>query len=101
MGTLRRHMSGVHNDERPFDCDSCDAKFKNKNALSTHRNIHRARKHKCKYCDKLFVESSQLKIHIDIHEENYRYFCKVCGKKFIQSGNLKLHMRKHHTSKNK
>ena len=101
IGALRVHMSGIHTDERPFDCDSCGGKFKNKNALSSHKNIHRARKHKCKYCDKLFVESSQLKIHIDIHEENYRYFCKVCDKKFIQSGNLKLHMRKHHISKNK
>ena len=97
IGALRVHMSGIHTDERAFDCDSCGGKFKNKNALSSHKNIHRARKHKCKYCDKLFVESSQLKIHIDIHEENYRYFCKVCDKKFIQCGNLKLHMRKHHT----
>ena len=96
MSTLKRHMSGVHNDDRPFNCDSCDAKFKFKGAMSIHRKIHGTREHKCKYCDKLFVRSSQLKLHLDIHEDNYSFSCKICEKKFIQSGNLTLHMRKHH-----
>ena len=34
---LERHARSVHSDERPFECDTCDSKFK----LLSHLNVHK------------------------------------------------------------
>ena len=94
---FKRHMAGVHSDERPYKCTYCDSRFKTKAPMMSHIMIHTGEKpFKCKYCEKTFTQRDHRNRHEAIHEQAYRFECKVCERKFIQRGNYRLHMKKHH-----
>ena len=75
---LQAHMS-VHNGERPFACDSCNAGFVTKSGLVQHINSHHssAKKHKCDECGKSFRFKMTLNKHKYQHEVEREMNCEV------------------------
>ncbi|KAK2874001.1 hypothetical protein QQF64_004076 [Cirrhinus molitorella] len=64
-GRLQNHML-VHQNERPFCCDSCGSRFKKKFNLNEHERIHKG---------------------------DYRYSCPKCGRGFSRSNHVRKHLK--------
>ena len=72
--TLKRHILGVHEGQRPHKCDF----FK---------------------CDKAFLTSTKLKHHtLNVHEGHKDYICNFCPKAYSTSQMLRRHTSKNHTN---
>lgn len=122
--TFRKHL-GVHTDEKPFNCDSCERKFRTaallsrhvdavhkkikncvcelcgrgfneKRVLENHRRIHTGeRPFVCETCGKSFSDPSSLYTHKKIHNKNYTLSCNICNKFFPCKPHLERHLRYH------
>ena len=61
---LKKHISSVHEEEKPFECDICDTKFtakQNRHIVA----IHEGRKpFKCDNCGTCFTQKSNMTKHI-------------------------------------
>ena len=79
---------------KSFSCPQCEKRFRNKQSLRTHMNIHSCR-FKCSECGKCFQQSSGLTIHKRIHSGEKPFECSVCGKRFTSAGYLRTHNRIH------
>ena len=54
----------IHTGERPFTCQYCNEKFKQKSSLQGHVRIHTGEKpYACKKCNKVFRRLDSLKSH--------------------------------------
>uniref|UniRef100_A0A674IP34 C2H2-type domain-containing protein n=1 Tax=Terrapene triunguis TaxID=2587831 RepID=A0A674IP34_9SAUR len=80
----------VHNEERPFHCDLCEASFKRHSDIKSHRLPF-----KCGDCGKDFPTSNSLLLHQHQHCDDKPHVCGVCGKKFTYGHSLKVHERVH------
>ena len=93
VNKLKRHISSIHLDTRPFECDfeGCTEKFKRKDHLirhkkSRHATIEDRLKLKCQYygmppdcCLMTFPNRDQLRKHVKRkHEKNI--ICEICMK---------------------
>ncbi|XP_041829656.1 oocyte zinc finger protein XlCOF6-like isoform X2 [Melanotaenia boesemani] len=97
---LKHHVTVVHTDVYPFNCDVCGKRFKQKKNLNTHLIVHAENKpHQCEICKRSFTCLSHLKIHMTKHTGESLFSCDVCGKNFTQKGNLERHSVAH--TKNK
>lgn len=99
-GSLNRHVTSVHHNERPFKCTygECTKAFSRKDSLKLHINaIHLDhRPHKCPDCGKRFVDRKGLRLHYNaVHLGIRPYRCDKCGNCFAQPGNLKVHAKAH------
>ena len=82
--------------ELPFECKTCNKRFKLKHHLKDHERIHTGEvPFKCKICSKRFKQIGHLKQHEIIHTGEFPYECKACKKRFNQISNLKRHERIH------
>lgn len=68
--TFRNHLR-VHGDERAFECEVCQRKFKTKQGLFSHSQIHKS------------IEERRVNI------------CQICGKRSTQRPNHNKHMKTH------
>ena len=61
--SLKEHTAVVHDDKKPFKCDSCDISCATKSKLKRHiRMVHeRLRTSQCSFCGKTFKSISNLK----------------------------------------
>lgn len=73
---LNQHMR-IHNGDKPFDCEQCDAKFYRIGSLKMHKKLHIKRSNKSKTIKK-------------------PKHCEFCEKDFQIYGNLKRHLIKYH-----
>ncbi|XP_055617083.1 zinc finger protein 571-like [Toxorhynchites rutilus septentrionalis] len=81
-----------------FQCDQCDAKFKQKAKYEYHYAIkHKSEKVPCKICGKVFKHRTLLRNHMVIHKTSYE--CHVCGKILQKKYSLSVHMRVHTNEK--
>eukprot|EP01084_Bolivina_argentea_P166020 288337_1 len=89
----------VHSEERPYACDYCDKKFKDKCGLTRHVRIHNkpkiTKKWKCSYCNYETKNKGHLTDHIRVHSKEKPFACNQCNKRFKQKGYLKTHIRIH------
>lgn len=73
---LNQHMR-IHNGDKPYDCDQCDAQFYRNESLKKHKRLHTKRSNKSKTIKK-------------------PKHCEFCEKDFQMHGNLKRHLHKYH-----
>ena len=96
----RQHTILKHTEDRPFECNQCEHKFKLECSLKKHQFLHTGiRPHVCSVCGKEFKKPTHLKTHMKIHDKVYHAYCELCNKRFVQKYNYILHMRNHHPEK--
>ncbi|CRK86715.1 CLUMA_CG000548, isoform A [Clunio marinus] len=97
--SLKTHMSAVHFDIKPYQCDICAKKFC-KRALIAHMNTHkehRTKDHHCNLCEASFFDNGQLRVHIlNVHERPKHLTCSICRTTFRTEEGLKKHKLRPH-----
>ena len=88
-------------EEKPYHCEFCDHKCKNKHALRAHvRRTHEGKTApyiKCSLCEQSFQYRASLNVHIQtVHEKKKLFACELCSQKFGRRGTLNLHIRNVH-----
>lgn len=97
-----RHNRHEHiNKERPFPCDACIRRFKDKLSLSQHQKVIHASDSpcECSICGRHFKQNRQLARHSKRAHPSERLFkCKYCKVQFIQSENMEQHLQSFHAN---
>lgn len=95
---LQSHMRN-HTDERPYACQHCSRRFKNKGSINRHMQRthvkHEQQKYICEVCGKYFAQKHNMDRHVKIHSGETPYSCSLCPAKFTQSGSLARHEARH------
>jgi len=90
-----RHYEMHQTEGITYKCELCEAEFKHKASLETHRKAHNEKREKnnaCDLCEKKFHTKGQLKAHINsVHKQIKDFKCAHCDKRFSTSNNLKKH----------
>lgn len=94
---LKQHMLQVHSD-KPYKCDRCQAAFRYKGNLASHKTVHTGTSRGSARCPSRFfiLPFSRLRLSFffsEIGEKPYR--CNICGAQFNRPANLKTHTRIH------
>ena len=88
--------SDFERSERPFSCDFCDKKFKQKDKKRVHERSHTGEKpYACTFCGRTFARRDFKTNHERIHTNERPYSCRFCGFKFKQSQHRLNHERGH------
>ncbi len=86
LATLKKHMK-IHNREKPFKCDQCDASYAKRHPLLVHKQqMHKNDNKK----DQKIIENN-----IENNLKQSKYDCNVCKKSFRDSYGLKRHKKIH------
>uniref|UniRef100_A0A1I8NV32 Protein krueppel n=1 Tax=Stomoxys calcitrans TaxID=35570 RepID=A0A1I8NV32_STOCA len=83
-----------------LQCSDCPKRFKNRNALASHRQVHTRNSavanFTCDMCQRAFVTVKTLTDHIkNKHPDAKKFTCEECGKSFILRERLLRHLNAH------
>lgn len=100
-GAHSSSTSGLGSEDRPWKCEQCDASFKMKGALMSHRDVvhYNLKNHVCNMCGEAFKSASSLRGHVRRHEGRRDYKCEVCHKEYYTYSALKGHKVVHQTAR--
>lgn len=83
---------------KPYNCSTCDRKFKSKRGLTQHdERLHSEKQSKekpsleCDICGRLLKTAQYLREHKRTHSTEKLFICNHCGKGF----NVKFHLKEH------
>ena len=99
-GTLKVHISVVHEKKKPFMCDLCGSSFAKRPKLKSHYEIvHEGiKRHKCSICNARFSNTHNMKCHIaSAHEKKKLYQCSLCSDSFSRKEKLMSHIASFHS----
>ena len=86
----------VHKGEKPFKCDKCDYKARDRRTLTTHISLHTdKRPFECDQCVYKAKSRENLKTHKIIHTVQNPFECELCEYKTKMRYSLKIHQRIH------
>lgn len=99
-GNLDKHIKGVHDNIRDFECKDCESKFSTQSDLNKHiKCVHRKIKDcECQYddCESKFSTNGELNNHIkSIHTKIRDFVCQDCDFKSSKKCNLHNHIKYH------
>lgn len=88
IGSHLNTYKWLHINEKPFQCNICNKKFKLKGSLQKHLRIHSGEKlFHCDTCNRNFSQKGHLEEHIRIHSGERPFHCNICDRKFtLKSG---------------
>ncbi|PIL37341.1 transcription factor [Ganoderma sinense ZZ0214-1] len=92
---LTRHISSVHNKNKPFKCPwpRCKRAFSQKASLATHRNTHtRARPWVCGTCFMSFGDQSSCARHQREQHARKTHFCPYCTSTNKRASDFQNHL---------
>jgi len=112
----------AHSNNRPYECDFCRKKYKDRGSLSRHLLTHQDKKVECEVCKREFSNTTQMKRHMQFHmswpgdsfkrkstartgtaaggeEEKTEYKCQYCEKVFRHYSSMNAHVNKKHVEK--
>ncbi|XP_060130227.1 B-cell lymphoma 6 protein isoform X1 [Zootoca vivipara] len=101
--SLKRHSLQMHSD-KPYKCDRCQASFRYKGNLASHKTVHTGsvlfvetgeKPYRCSICGAQFNRPANLKTHTRIHSGEKPYKCETCGARFVQVAHLRAHVLIH------
>ena len=94
------HVNCVHLKLRPFQCDSCEASFGQKEHLKIHKqSIHEKITFPCEICEKEFSSKMNLNKHIKrVHKKEKKFTCNRCHMRFCSNTELILHTNAKHSN---
>ena len=93
MDKVRSH-NRVHIEERPFKCETCDARRKTKAEVTSHQRVHSQNKpYPCELCGKAFKTRAETNNHVQLkHTGKNSYPCKNCTNSYLKLNDLKKHI---------
>jgi KRAB domain-containing zinc finger protein len=98
VNLLRKHRRDVHQTKDHF-CFVCGKCFKDKQALSFHRDTHtNVQRFECPHCGARTKSEQHFKAHLQLHENtDVTYTCEICGKVYNHMGKpaYNSHVRNH------
>uniref|UniRef100_A0A3B4A403 Uncharacterized protein n=1 Tax=Periophthalmus magnuspinnatus TaxID=409849 RepID=A0A3B4A403_9GOBI len=94
--SLRERSIEAHSDNKPYKCDCCQASFRYKGNLASHKTVHTgAKPYHCNICGAQFNRPANLKTHTRIHSGEKPFKCETCGSRFVQVAHLRAHVLIH------
>ncbi|CAG9106295.1 unnamed protein product [Plutella xylostella] len=90
-----KHLKDVHGITFTFNCETCNATFQSRRALTSHTNKFHTQKTQCDVCKKSFSCRTTLRKHMASHTGEKNFVCSLCGKAYRHQKSLKQHMRTH------
>lgn len=96
QGDLNKHMR-THVEDRKFNCNLCEKKYKSGDGLRNHMKAIHAdmRPFNCSYCTKAFHTNTILTNHLRTHTGEKPFVCQICNRGFAQKVSLRTHMKVH------
>ncbi|CRK86610.1 CLUMA_CG000447, isoform A [Clunio marinus] len=94
---LKGHQLYKHSDERKFECNLCDLKFRQRGEFNIHMRVHmNSKPFACWQCNFVCTTSSNLRQHMSlVHNETCIYLCKICHQTFKYNTDLTQHKKEH------
>lgn len=95
--SLRLHKR-PRDTNRPYECEQCGKRFKQRSHRWQHYKVHIGiKEHRCDLCGADFMYRSTLTAHLRFkHGGEKPYQCTVCQKAFSYSSHLSVHMQRHY-----
>ncbi len=97
---LRSHKLS-HSGIRPYECQTCQKRFKCKSDLNQHMKSHSSETpYECQVCGTRFAYRWSWQQHERGHLGLKPYLCNICGKSFTQACTLRGHQKIHERDSN-
>jgi len=101
---MKRHMTTVHEGQKPYQCETCLNRFTDKRSLQRHiGNIHgdNYQKPTCSICQEAFTQKSDLEKRMATHHKintikRKRCTCQICDESFSFKNDLQNHVETCH-----